>query len=203
MPEHAGLSVSTGLLLAFVAMAAITDVRWRMIYNWTTYPGILAALAINAAGRLADSRGWATESTQRAVGWIGISASLLGLLICGFVLLVCVVFFKVGGGDLKLMAMIGAFVGPQEGIEILLWTFVLGAALAVILLIWRVGAGQLVARSWSRLSTAVRLRSWSTLVRTSREASSEDLQTKLYLAAPALVAVMVVRFQLLGSLKLM
>ena len=32
--------------------------------------------------------------------------------------------FKVGGGDVKLIAMLGAFLGPEQGITAMLWTFV-------------------------------------------------------------------------------
>ena len=41
--------ISTGLLLTLVLIASVTDMRSRMIYNWTTYPGIALALAINLA----------------------------------------------------------------------------------------------------------------------------------------------------------
>ena len=40
----------TGLCVALLVVAAATDVARHKIYNWTTYPGMLAALAINAAG---------------------------------------------------------------------------------------------------------------------------------------------------------
>ena len=36
--------VATVLLLALVAVAAITDLLRHKIYNWTTYSGILAGL---------------------------------------------------------------------------------------------------------------------------------------------------------------
>ena len=34
---------------------------------------------------------------------------------------------QVGGGDVKLIAMLGAFLGPEQGITAMLWTFVCGA----------------------------------------------------------------------------
>ncbi len=47
-------------------------------------------------------------------------------------MLVLFVFFRIGGGDVKLLAMLGAFLGLEQGIETLLWTFVLGGAVGLI-----------------------------------------------------------------------
>ena len=60
--------VATYLLLGLVLIAAITDLRQHKIYNWTTYPGIVAALAINAAGYGIASDDFAANSaTSRLV----------------------------------------------------------------------------------------------------------------------------------------
>ena len=50
-------------------------------------------------------------------------------------MLVCFVCFQIGGGEVKLIAMIGAFVGPEFGVQVLLWTLVLGALSAIVT--WR------------------------------------------------------------------
>ena len=42
--------LSTVLLLVFTAVAAVTDLLWNKIYNWNTYGGIVAGLALSAAG---------------------------------------------------------------------------------------------------------------------------------------------------------
>ena len=39
--------------------------------------------------------------------------------------------------------MLGAMLGPEKGIEAMLWTFVLGGCMALIVLIWRVGPWRL------------------------------------------------------------
>src|SRR5690606_1594695 len=98
------------LLLILLLIAAVTDVTVNRIYNWNTYPGIAAAFALH---------GWSS-------GWEGVRFSLEGFLACGVVMLLCFVVSDIGGGDVKLIAMIGAFLGVQAGIEALLWTFVLG-----------------------------------------------------------------------------
>lgn len=161
-----------GLLLAFLAVATVTDVRGHRIYNWTTYPGIVAGLVLNAA----------------LGGWAGLEESGLGLLVCGFVMLVCFVLFNVGGGDVKLIAMLGAFLGLERGITAMLWTFVLGAVMGMVILIWQFGFLSLAARAWRHLRLVVRARSWIPL----SEEERRPLKRWLYLAPSALAAVVLV-----------
>ena len=193
----------TVLLLGLLAVATVTDVRGQKIYNWTTYGGILAAFAINALGGALVAWGGADPEVIRSrLGCVGLpdgglgflAESFFGFLICGFVLLVCFVFFKIGGGDVKLIAMLGAFLGTEEGIEAMLWTFVLGGCMGLIVLIWRVGPWQLVARVVRQVLWTVRLRSWAPL----SEEERAELQTRLFLAPSAVAAVVIVRFSLAG-----
>ncbi len=105
-------------------------------------------------------------------------------------MLVCFVFFRVGGGDVKLMAMIGAFLGVQQGIEALLWTFVLGGAMSLMVLVWRVGPAALVARTVRQIVWSLRIRAWSPLSAEERG----QLQPPLFLAPSALGALAVMRW---------
>ena len=185
--------VTTFLLLALVGVAAATDASRHKIYNGTTYPGIVAALGLNAAGELlVRTTGVEPQWLERFLGWIGLGQSLLGFLACGLVLLVCYVLFKVGGGDVKLMAMLGAFLGPDRGIEALLWTFVLGGCTALIVLVWRVGPVRLLIRALRQFLWTVRLGRWSPLTPDERA----QLQTRLFLAPSALLAAVIVQFSL-------
>jgi prepilin peptidase CpaA len=187
--------VVTVLLLGLLAAASVTDACRHRIPNWLTYGGILAAWALNAAGAgLVAWVGVDREALDRWLGYIGIDQSLLGFLLCGFVLLLCFVFFRVGGGDVKLMAMLGAFLGPDKGIEAMLWTFVLGACMGLTVLIWRVGPWALVVRVLRQVLWTLRLRSWAPL----SEEERAQLETRLFLAPSALAAVVIVRFSLAG-----
>lgn len=184
---------TTALLLGLLVVASVTDVRCHRIYNGTTYPGMLAALAWNAAGAALLSGSMVRRETLESLGWIGPWQSLLGLLVCGFVLLVCFVFLEVGGGDVKLMAMLGAHLGPDRGIEAMLWTFVLGGAMGLMVLIWRVGPWRLLARVMRQVLWTVRLGRWSPLTPEERA----QLKPPLFLAPCALVAVVIVQFSLM------
>ena len=190
--------IATLLCVAFVIVASVTDVRSRKIYNATTYPGIATALALNAAGSI-----WAYATDRELaelphyefmgeefVGWIGIGESLLGFIACGFLMLVCFVFFGVGGGDVKLLAMVGAFLGLHQGIEALLWTFILGGCLGVTVLIWRVGLVKLLGRVFRQVFYILRLGTTAGLTTEERR----ELKSELFLAPCAVAGVLIVKF---------
>lgn len=184
--------LSKALLLGLLAVAAATDIRRHRIYNWTTYPGILAALAINAFGSVLVSTGLADEASLARWGWIGLGQSVAGFLVCGFVLVACYVLLRVGGGDVKLMAMLGAFLGVDRGVEAMLWTFVLGGCMGLIVLVWRFGPLTVLASVGRHLLWALRLGRLQPLTPAERAA----LEPPLFLAPCALVAGVIVQFRL-------
>ena len=108
--------LSTVMLLGFTAAAAVTDLLWNKIYNWNTYGGIAAGLGLSAAGSAWLSAEPAAEAKlHRWLGGPAVGDSALGLLVCGVVLIVCFVIFpKVSGGDVKLVAMMGRTVGAGK-----------------------------------------------------------------------------------------
>jgi prepilin peptidase CpaA len=161
-------------MLLLTAVAAVTDARRQKIYNWTSYPGIVVGLAL---------QWW-------SAGWPGLEDGLWGLLTCGGVMLACFVFFPdLGGGDVKLIAMLGAGLGLNDGILAMLWTFVIGFCAGLALLIWNVGAKTLALRTAATIREAVVLR------RVSPSAPQSPIRRWLYLAPAALAAVLIVRWQ--------
>jgi len=187
--------VATVLVLGLLVVAAATDLRWHKIYNATTYPGILAACGLNALGSLLVRVGIAQPEALETLGWIGLESSLYGFLACGLVLVVCYVFFPVGavgGGDVKLMAMVGAFLGPDRGVKAMLWTFVLGGCMGLVVLIWRVGPLRLLTGAARHLLWTLRLARLDPLTAGERA----HLQPPLYLAPSALAAAAIVEFSL-------
>ncbi len=189
----------TLVLVGLLLVSACTDVRQHKIYNWTTYPGIIAALAVSGIATWLGVDVISGSPTQ--VETFGVSNwpdSLFGLLACGAMMIACYVFFPggVGGGDVKLIAMIGAFLGVMSGLEALLWTFVLGGCAALISLVWRFGFWTLVARSCQVAWYRLRLGSAFEL----SEQERQPLKTELFLAPSALLSVIIVRFQLVELL---
>jgi len=186
--------VGTCLLLGFLIVASYTDVRWRLILNSTTYTGIVTALVTSGVATWlgVDTVSGPPLDAQRW-GLTSLSDSFAGCLGCGVAMLVCYVLFAggVGGGDLKLMAMIGAFLGLYRGLETLLWTMILGGCLAILSLIWRLGAWRLLVQTARGVWGACRgqLPDWS-------DEERRALQTELFLSPSALLAVLIVRFDL-------
>jgi len=178
--------IATFVLLVMILVATYTDIRWQKIYNSTTYAGMLSAFAL---------AGLASISGRDEFSQIKIGDSLLGWLVCGLVMLVCFVMFRVGGGDVKLLAMIGAFLGVEAGLQALLWTFVLGAAMVVVILIWKVGVWTLIGRVWRQVVSRMQWGSWEPL----SADENQQLQSPLYLAPAALAAVVIVKFSLMSA----
>lgn len=179
--------ISTVCMFLFVIVATVTDVARQKIYNWTTYTGIVVALAL---------AGLATISENPLVSEVDIWTGLIGFFSCFAIMLICFVLFQIGGGDVKLLAMIGAFFGPQLGIEALLWTFVLGGATALIILIWRIGFLKLVKRVWHQFMVRMGVGNWDPL----SEDEKKQMQLPLYLAPSTLMAVAIVKFSLVERL---
>ena len=106
------------ILLAGLAAAVYCDVRWGKIYNKITFPCIGAGLLLNTvAGQ------W--HGTLQSLGGFGLALVLvLGIsLVAGSGL---------GGGDIKLLAAIGALRGPEFIAWAALFTAVAGGVLALI-----------------------------------------------------------------------
>lgn len=185
----------TVMLLGLTLVATATDVFRNKVYNWNTYIGILAALALSAVGSawlLVDN-----AAEARLCYWLGAPTlldSVGGLLTCGVLMIVCFSFFPgIGGGDVKLVAMIGSLLGAEKGLEALLWTFVLGSCFSLILLVWRIGPVTTVFRVVRLVSTRLRLPWFMPLSDEERKA----LKPPVFLAPSALAAVAIVRFGLI------
>jgi prepilin peptidase CpaA len=84
--------------LGIATMGAVTDVRDRRIPNWLTYGGLVAALRVRCA----------------LLSWLGLRGGLLGLLLGGGIFFLLFVLGGMGGGDVKLMAAVGAWAGTAQ-----------------------------------------------------------------------------------------
>ncbi len=183
--------LATAVLFGLVLASAITDLARQRIYNATTYSGMAAALVLSITGWLIEALAPQRASAwQSWVGWIDVSDCLLGWFACGFMMLLCFVFFSTGGGDVKLLAMIGAFLGLERGLEVLLWTFIFGGCVGLSVLAWRMGLRWMLVRVASILLPALGIKSWNVAVVDDRQ----TMRSPVYLgpcAAAALLTVMI------------
>ena len=113
-------SPRTGVLIGFLSIAAISDVRTGRIPNWLVFTGVLYALAYNALYPVYPRD-------------IGILFALGGLLVGLVALLPGYLLRVLGAGDVKLMAMVGSFIGTWAAVEAVLASLVAGGILALVL----------------------------------------------------------------------
>jgi prepilin peptidase CpaA len=115
------LQVATDVLaLLLLGVCAYWDLRYRKIPNWATLPGVILGLVMNGLLH----------------GWGGMKASGIGFLIGFGALLVLFVLSWMGGGDVKLMAAVGALKGYPFVVSALFYSLIAGVLLGVIMLIW-------------------------------------------------------------------
>ena len=137
---------SQGLLAAVLIVASVTELRRGKIYNWLTYPAILAGLAFGAVrGAVEAGSAWDGFVDHAAGFGLGFGVLFLAYLLGGM-----------GGGDVKLMGAVGAFLGWGQDAAALyatFYSFLVGAALGLVLMVWR-GQTRSVVR---RLGVAIRL----------------------------------------------
>lgn len=101
-----------GLLVA----AALSDILWRRIPNLLVLAGLCAAFAVHLV--FPSDLGWRRAASGMALGF---SLLLPFYLLRGM-----------AAGDVKLMAMVGAFLGPQLTVATVVMTFLVGGAWAVV-----------------------------------------------------------------------
>jgi len=114
------------LLIALLGAAVFHDVRARRIPNAVVFPGMLAALALHAlvpagAGLFAPQP-----------GGLGLLSALGGLGLGLAILMPMYVLRLMGAGDVKLLAMVGAFVGAGQILFVGLATLMAGGVLALV-----------------------------------------------------------------------
>lgn len=109
--------VSTALAAALV-IGSVTDIRSQRIYNWLTFPLILAGFAIHTAFG----------------GFAGLKFAAAGFAL-GFGAMAVPYFLGVmGAGDVKLMAGVGACLGVEATFLAFLFTCIAGGVYCLVVL---------------------------------------------------------------------
>jgi len=112
------------VLIGMLVLAAWIDIREHRVPNALVIAGLCFAIPYQGLHPVdVIGNGWLFASAGCLVGFL----SLFPLYMIG----------ATGAGDVKLMAMVGAFVGPLGAFSSALLTFAAGGLLAVSVLLWK------------------------------------------------------------------
>jgi prepilin peptidase CpaA len=101
--------------LSIACVACVTDLRTRRIPNLLTFGAALAGLFYHFA----------------TGGFEGLGQAALGWLLAAIVFLLPFALGGLGGGDVKLLAALGAWLGPADALWLVLYTGVAGGVMAI------------------------------------------------------------------------
>jgi prepilin peptidase CpaA len=117
------------VLVVLLVAAAVIDYRTMKIPNWLTVGGVVTGLVLGTVDALRPLDGFLA-----ALGGAG----------AGLVLLLPLYLLRVmGAGDVKLMAMAGAFLGVGGTLSAVLFTFVVGGIAALAFALWHRAFGRM------------------------------------------------------------
>jgi prepilin peptidase CpaA len=129
-----GLNVSYVIALAVALAACITDLRTRRIPNALTFGAAAAGLVFHAA--------WGSGPGFSVAGWaVGVAVFFVPFVLGGL-----------GGGDVKLLGALGAWLGPKLVLWLALYTGIAGGVLAVIVAIANDYLRQAISNIWLLLA---------------------------------------------------
>ena len=131
-PEQAIIPI---LAVLVAGLALVTDLRTRRIPNWLTGGALLVGIVGNICLGAFVS-GLAGAATGAGVALLG---ALLGfaILFPMYMLRVAGAGRAMGAGDVKLLAALGALVGPQAVISIAIYAAMAGGIQAIVMLLQR------------------------------------------------------------------
>lgn len=112
------LTASDVILFTVVLTGLFTDIRWRRLPNWLTFPPMIVGIILQTV-----FGGW--RGTLDAIGGVLFAAVLLLPFIQG----------GLGAGDLKFVAAIGALKGWYFALWSTLYGAILGGFVSVVILI--------------------------------------------------------------------
>jgi prepilin peptidase CpaA len=103
---------------AVASVAAVIDVRWRRIPNWLTFSALVGGLVLNLM-RFGPPGGLVA---------LGGAALGLGVLVPFYAIR------AIGAGDVKLLAALGALLGPLALVSVVIYGAVVGGIIAAVML---------------------------------------------------------------------
>lgn len=115
------MGMAEAAVLCLVTVAAICDLAKHRIPNALVYPGWALGMILGYA----------------SAGLSGLASACLGFAVCFFPMFLLFASGSLGGGDVKLMAGVGALLGFPAGLNALISTILVGGFLAALILLWQ------------------------------------------------------------------
>jgi len=135
-PDRSHATMSTVVLATLLLAAVAVDLRRRRIPNTLILAGLALAFVLHAS-----SIAWGRMPLAGSAWW-----APLGGIAAGFAMLLPLYLLRAtGAGDVKLMAMVGAFVGAPLVLTVALYTLLAGGALSLAFMCGRGVAAQALA----------------------------------------------------------
>jgi prepilin peptidase CpaA len=113
--------IASTVATAAVSLAAAVDVRWRRIPNWLCASLFLFGVVLNV---------WRDGAAGGAMSLAGAAVGL-ALLLPFYMLR------AIGAGDVKLLAALGALLGPQLLVSVVVYGALAGGVMSLVILLVR------------------------------------------------------------------
>lgn len=129
------------LVSAIMIWAAWIDGKELRVPNWLTFPMVLTGLIYGTC----------------VGGWQGLGDALIGMCVGLITMLPIYAVGGMGAGDVKLMAGLGAWLGMEVAFNAFLWTVVVGAIMALMMVAysgeWKKHFGQslMIWHEWTTI----------------------------------------------------
>lgn len=140
--DGTSINLRYAVLLVLVLIAAGLDLKSRRIPNWLVLVGFIVSLILQLIFSSFNS-----FHSFKDWGY--------GLLIGFGLFLPLYLLHAMGAGDVKLMAMVGSFLGPVSAIGAVLTTLVVGGVLSLVVAIWNGVLQQTVTNIYTQLNLAM------------------------------------------------
>ncbi|MBI4496876.1 MAG: prepilin peptidase [Chloroflexi bacterium] len=127
--------------LVVATLAVCTDIKCRLVPNLLTFPAMALGLVLHSV----------------TSGWDGLGFASLGLVAGLGLHLLPFLLGRMGAGDVKLLAALGAFLGPSLALWTALYAALFGGVWALVLIVRTLGWAPVylaLSGSWKALVTA-------------------------------------------------
>ncbi len=122
------------IILSIICLIALfTDLKYRKIFNWLTFPGMVLGIVWNC-------------SQQSLLP--GLIYSIKGLVLGICIFYIPFSFGGFGAGDLKLLGVLGSFLGFKRILYVGLFSAAAGGVFALLLMVLR---PQIIKTTWTYL----------------------------------------------------